>query len=112
MAAFPSPSPAAIAELIPSSKSEVLQKANRSSRRLHSAPAGAPRADPSNAMRRWPLPCNAEPRLLTRPAPRKISSSLPALAVGWPMRRSKSVGRLHSDCRLHSSGWVLGMDVI
>eukprot|EP00435_Cladocopium_sp_Y103_P027181 s1502_g6.t1 len=94
MAAFSSPSPAAIAELIPTSNSEVLQKATRPSRRLHSAP----RVDASNAMRRWPLPCTAEPRLLARPVPpRKISSSLPAL-TGWPTRasRSKSLGRLRS----------------
>lgn len=48
-------------------------------------------------MRRWPLPCTAEPRLVARPAPRKISTSLPALSMGWPTRalsRSKSGGRL------------------
>lgn len=48
-------------------------------------------------MRRWPLPCTAKPRMLARPVPRKISSSLPAL-TGWPTRssRSKSLGRLRS----------------
>lgn len=41
-------------------------------------------------MRRWPLPCTAEPRLVVRPVARKISASLPALA------RCRSRGRLRS----------------
>ncbi|CAJ1456169.1 unnamed protein product [Effrenium voratum] len=70
---------AAIAELIPEGKG----------RRLHAAPRQE--RGNANGLRRWPLPCHAEPRLVVVPSVRK-ASSLPSLTVGWPMRSRRSGG--------------------